>query len=76
MDKTKARSQVAERLNRPKIREKKIVGFFGCFQPEKGAGIFIKIAAMLPDVLFFVVAPTLHAYQLQKLPPNLIHGEC
>ena len=28
---------------------------------------------MLPDVLFFVVAPTLHAYQLQKLPPNLIY---
>lgn len=73
MDKAEARSQVAERLNRPEIKDKKIVGFFGRFQPEKGAGIFIKIAAMLPDVLFFVVAPTLHAYQLQKLPPNLIY---
>ena len=73
MDKAEARSQVAETLNRPEIRDKKIVGFFGRFQPEKGAGIFIKIAAMLPDVLFFVVAPTLHAYQLQKLPPNLIY---
>ena len=73
MDKAKARSQVAETLNRPEIRNKKIVGFFGRFQPEKGAGIFIKIAKMLPDVLFFVVAPTLHAYQLQKLPPNLIY---
>ena len=73
MDKAQARSQVAEMLNRPEIRNKKIVGFFGRFQPEKGAGIFIKIAKMLPDVLFFVVAPTLHAYQLQKLPPNLIY---
>ena len=73
MDKAKARSQVAEMLNRPEIRNKKIVGFFGRFQPEKGAGIFIKIAEMLPDILFFVVAPTLHAYQLQKLPPNLIY---
>ncbi len=73
MDKAQARSQVAEMLNRPKIRDKKIVGFFGRFQPEKGAGIFIKIAKMLPDVLFFVVAPTLHAYQLQKLPQNLIY---
>ena len=73
MDKTQARSQVAEMLNQPQIRNKKIVGFFGRFQPEKGAGIFIKIAKMLPDVLFFVVAPTLHAYQLQKLPPNLIY---
>ena len=73
MDKAQARSQVAEMLNRPEIRDKKIVGFFGRFQPEKGAGIFIKIAKMLPDVLFFVVAPTLHAYQLQKLPSNLIY---
>lgn len=73
MDKAQARSQVAEMLNRPEIRNQKIVGFFGRFQPEKGAGIFIKVAAMLPDVLFFVVAPTLHAYQLQKLPPNLIY---
>lgn len=73
MDKAQARSQVAKMLNRPEIRNQKIVGFFGRFQPEKGAGIFIKIAKMLPDVLFFVVAPTLHAYQLQKLPPNLIY---
>ena len=73
MDKAQARSQVAEILNRPEIKNKKIVGFFGRFQPEKGAGIFIKVATMLPDVLFFVVAPTLHAYQLQKLPPNLIY---
>ena len=73
MDKAQARSQVAERLNRPEITNQKIVGFFGRFQSEKGAGIFIKIAKMLPDVLFFVVAPTLHAYQLQKLPPNLIY---
>lgn len=73
MDKAKARSQVAELLNQPEIRNRKIVGFFGRFQPEKGAGTFIKIAKMLPDVLFFVVAPTLHAYRLQKLPPNLIY---
>ena len=73
MDKAQARCQVAEMLKRPEIKNKKIVGFFGRFQPEKGAGIFIKIAKMLPDVLFFVVAPTLHAYQLQKLPPNLIY---
>ena len=73
MDKAKARSQVAEMLNRPEIRNKKIVGFFGRFQPEKGASIFIKIAKILPDVLFLVVAPTLRAYQLQKLPPNLIY---
>ena len=73
MNKTETHFQVAEMLNRPEIRTQKIVGFFGRFQPEKGAGIFIKIAKMLPDVLFFVVAPTLHAYQLQKLPPNLIY---
>ena len=73
IDKAQARSQVAKMLNRPEIRNQKIVGFFGRFQPEKGAGIFIKIAKMLPDVLFLVVAPTLHAYQLQKLPPNLIY---
>ena len=73
MDKAKAKAQVAEMLNRPEIMSRKIVGFFGRFQPEKGAGIFLKIAAMLPEVLFFVVAPALHAYKLQKFPPNLIY---
>ena len=36
MDKAGARSQVAEMLNRPEIKNKKNVGFFGRFQPEKG----------------------------------------
>lgn len=73
MDKAKAKAEVAEMLNQPDMVNKKIVGFFGRFQPEKGAGIFIKIAAAFSDVLFFVVAPALHAYKLQNLPSNLIY---
>ncbi|MBI1926264.1 glycosyltransferase family 4 protein [Candidatus Poribacteria bacterium] len=73
MDKAMAKSKIADILNRPEIIEKHIVGFFGRFQPEKGGGIFIQVAAAHPELLFLVVAPNLHAYKPQKLPSNLIY---
>ena len=75
MDKAEAKSKVAKILNRPDITKKKIVGFFGRFQPEKGAGTFIKMAENQPEYIFLVVVPWLHSYKLQELPPNLIYVE-
>lgn len=71
-DKQQAKTEIAKRLNKPEIATSPVVGFFSRFQPEKGAGIYIKIAKRLPHVCFLLTAPTLNIYAHQQLPPNLI----
>ena len=73
MDKHAAKTEVAKILNKPEIVDSPTVGFLSRFQPEKGAGIYIKIAELLPDVCFLVTAPTLNFYEHQRFPPNLIY---
>ncbi len=72
LDKQQTKSEVAKMLNAPQIATSPVVGFFSRFQPEKGAGIYIKIARRLPHVCFLLTAPTLNIYAHQQLPPNLI----
>jgi len=74
LEKQKAKHEVAKMLNAPEIATSPVVGFFSRFQPEKGAGIFIKIAKLLPEVCFLMTAPTLNFYEHQQLPPNLIYA--
>lgn len=71
-DKQQAKTEVAKMLNKPEIATSPVVGFFSRFQPEKGAGIYMKIARCLPHVCFLLTAPTLNIYAHQQLPPNLI----
>lgn len=73
MDKDTAKNEVAKMLNKPEIADSPTVGYLSRFQPEKGAGIYIKIAELLPDVCFLVTAPTLNFYEQQRFPPNLIY---
>lgn len=74
LDKQKAKNEVAKMLNKPEIATSPVVGFFSRFQPEKGAGIYIKIAKLLPHACFLMTAPTLNIYAHQELPPNLIYA--
>ena len=74
LEKQKAKNEVAKMLNKPEIATSPVVGFFSRFQPEKGAGIYIKIAKLLPHVCFLMTAPTLNIYAHQELPPNLIYA--
>ena len=71
-DKQQAKTEIAKILNKPEIATSPVVGFFSRFQPEKGAGIYIKIARCLPHACFLLTAPTLNFYTHQQLPPNLI----
>ncbi len=73
MDKHAAKHEVAQMLNKPELIDSPTVGFLSRFQPEKGAGIYIKIAELLPEARFLVTAPTLNFYEQQRLPPNLIY---
>lgn len=74
LEKQKAKNEVAKMLNKPEIATSPVVGFFSRFQPEKGAGIYIKIAKLLPHACFLLTAPTLNIYAHQELPPNLIYA--
>ena len=74
LEKQKAKNEVAKMLNKPEIATSPVVGFFSRFQPEKGAGIYIKIAKLLPHACFLLTAPTLNIYGHQQLPPNLIYA--
>ena len=74
LEKQKAKNEIAKMLNKPEITTSPVVGFFSRFQPEKGAGIYIKIAKLLPHACFLMTAPTLNIYAHQKLPPNLIYA--
>lgn len=74
MNKESAKRQVSEMLNNKQILEKPVVGFLSRFQPEKGAGIYIQIASMNPEMTFLVVAPTMYHYSSRLLPPNLIYA--
>ena len=74
LDKQQAKNEIAKMLNAPQIATSPVVGFFSRFQPEKGAGIYIKIAKLLPNVCFLMTAPTLNIYAHQELPPNLIYA--
>ncbi len=73
MEKHAAKHEVAKMLDKPELVDSLTVGFLSRFQPEKGAGIYIKIAELLPDVCFLVTAPTLNFYEHQRFPPNLIY---
>ena len=72
LDKQESKNEIAKMLNKPQIASSPVVGFFSRFQPEKGAGIYIKIAKRLPEVCFLMTAPSLNIYANQQLPPNLI----
>lgn len=74
MDKRAAKREVSEILGRKKVAEEPVVGFFGRFQPEKGAAIYSQIASMNPDLVFLIIAPTMHCYDLRELPKNVIYA--
>ena len=74
LEKQTAKNEIAKMLNKPEIATSPVVGFFSRFQPEKGAGIYIKIAKLLPHACFLLTAPTLNIYAHQELPPNLVYA--
>lgn len=74
MDKKEAKKTVAEMLNDSRIQENMVVGFLSRFQPEKGAGVYIEVAKMYPQVIFLALAPNLNVYSLRELPENFIYA--
>jgi glycosyltransferase involved in cell wall biosynthesis len=74
MDKKSAKSEVAQLVNDDRVASRSVVGFLSRFQPEKGAGTYIRVAEMNPQFLFLIVVPTLNVYSRRDLPPNLLYA--
>jgi len=74
IEKDLAKRKVAEIVGDERLLTQPVVGFLSRFQPEKGAGIFIRLAEMNPDALFLAVAPKLNVYSIRNLPPNFIYS--
>ena len=73
LDKSKAKTTIAEIVQDSRVEEKLTVGFLSRFQPEKGAHIFIQLAEMHPDLLFLVGGRFLLRPTYERLPDNLIY---
>ena len=72
LDKSKAKSEIAEIVQDSRIEKQLSVGFLSRFQPEKGAHIFIQLAEMHPDLLFLAGRRFLLRPSFGPLPDNLI----
>ena len=71
-DKGQAKQMVAELLGRPEITEKPIVGYISRFQVEKGAGVFVDVARLMPEVLFLAAGSIEESYRYD-FPENFLH---
>ena len=72
-DKIQAKQKVAELLGRPEITEKPVVGYISRFEVEKGAGIFMDVARLMPEVLF-VAAGRIEESHRYDFPENFVHS--
>lgn len=71
-DKVEAKQEVAKLLNKPEIIEKPIVGYISRFQVEKGAGVFVDVARLMPEVLFLAAGSIENSY-CYDFPENFLH---
>lgn len=71
-EKKQAKQEVAELLERPEITEKPIVGYISRFQVEKGAGVFVDVARLMPEVLFLAAGP-IEESRHYDFPENFLH---
>lgn len=75
MDKGVARKEASQLVANPQIDSNEtIIGFFSRFQPEKGAGVYLQLARLLPQFLFLVITPSLKSYSATELPDNVIYA--
>ena len=71
-DKIQAKQKVAELLDKPEIAEKPLVGYISRFQVEKGAGVFVDVARLMPEVLF-LAAGSIEESHHYDFPENFLH---
>ena len=73
MEKMVAKRAIAAAVGDDRIERMPTVGYLSRVQSEKGASVYVKVAALNPHLMFLIAGPHLGRYALRKLPENLVY---
>ena len=73
MDKAVAKREIAEWVGDDRIKIAPTVGYLSRVQSEKGASVYLKLAALNPHLIFMIAGPNLGRYASRQLPDNLVY---
>ena len=73
MDKAAAKREIAELVGDQRIEIAPTVGYLSRVQSEKGASVYLKLAALNPHLIFMIAGPNLGRYASRRLPDNLVY---
>ncbi|MDE0014575.1 MAG: glycosyltransferase family 4 protein, partial [Candidatus Poribacteria bacterium] len=73
MDKAAAKREIAEWVGDERIEIAPTVGYLSRVQSEKGASVYLKLAALNPHLIFMIAGPDMGRYASRKLPKNLVY---
>ena len=73
MDKMAAKRQIAEEVGDDRIPVVPTVGYLSRVQSEKGASVYLKLAALNPHLIFMIAGPDMGRYASRELPNNLVY---
>ncbi len=73
MDKAAAKREISKMVGDDRIESASTVGYLSRVQSEKGASVYLKLAALNPHLLFLIAGPNMGRYASRKLPDNLVY---
>ena len=73
MDKVAAKQYIAEAVGDERILVVPTVGYLSRVQSEKGASVYLKLAALNPHLIFMIAGPDMGRYASRQLPDNLVY---
>ena len=73
MNKEKAKRALAKEIRDDRILRSPTVGYLSRVQSEKGASVYLKLAALNPHLIFLIAGPNLGRYTSRVLPENLVY---
>ena len=73
MDKMAAKRQIAEEVGDDRIPVVPTVGYLSRVQSEKGASVYLKLAALNPHLIFMIAGPDMGRYASRQVPDNLVY---
>lgn len=73
MDKAAAKREIAEWVGDERIEIAPTVGYLSRVQSEKGASVYLKLAALNPHLIFMIAGPDMGRYASRELPKNLVY---
>ena len=68
-----AKREIAEWVGDDRIKIAQTVGYLSRVQSEKGASVYLKLAALNPHLIFMIAGPNMGRYASRQLPDNLIY---